>query len=111
MNKRRIAFSLLFYCCIFIADDSPFTSFWDYLPDVQAENAFCSEEQEESLPIVTFLKIRSNNSHSSRASFHTATVMLLSFGMRSKNFNWTRTASSVRTSRQDLSIDYCTFRI
>jgi hypothetical protein len=111
VNERRLAIVLLIYACVFVFDDTPFTSFWDNLPQAEVEQLICAEEQEESVGMVTLIKTRLRAASHNRSALPPETYQFTITSL-------TRTISSLEIQslaagslQRNRSKDYCIFQI
>lgn len=112
MNAKKLAWVLLIYTCLFVLDDTPFTSVWDNLPQTGVEELICAEDQEESLAIVTLLKTRLRSASTNRPTL--VPMMHLSVLANLTRINSSLRIQSGLTSMliyRELSVNYCIFRI
>ncbi len=110
--NKRVALALLIYTCLFVFDDTPFTSVWDNLPQAEVGRLICGEEQEESLAMVTLIKTRLRTTLSARpsfsAEFHQSMITSLT---RANSSLLLRSQLAVLSLQRKRSIDYCIFQI
>lgn len=110
VNASRIAWLLLIYSCIFILDDTPFTSVWDNLPQTGLEELVCAEDQEEGLAIISLLKIRLR-SVSPRQGLPAATCQVATSLTSHHTSLQIHSGPAERLAQRKRSVDYCVFRI
>lgn len=105
---RIIAVCLLLYSCLFILDESPFTSLWSCLPEAQAEEVVCTENQEESLAIITIIKMHVRHAAPCRFCLPSNRAIKLIKNNASVQLHALLAADA---TQRDRSVNYCIFQI
>lgn len=112
VNNKKVALALLIYTCLFVFDDTPFTSFWDNLPMAEVEQLVCAEEQEESLAIVALIKTGLRTVSNVRHSIPPEPSQSIITRLISTNSSFQiRSHLAISSVQRKRSIDFCVFQI
>ena len=109
VNTKRVATALLIYTCLFVFEETPFTSVWDNLPQTEIGQLICGEEQEESVGIIILIKtgIRATLS---RPSISPEGLQFASANKTNSSL-FTHSWLAGLSIQRKPSIDYCVFQV